>query len=134
MKTALILALTSAAAVAGAVSNAPWTAPAAPAAQRELEVSGAVGQWRVEEDGTVLVRIDRHPSADSDEPWVWFRLAPDRSANIRIERMLLDVLLAMEALPDPQTLTLSGKVERSLDGTTADQALPLLGIEHAPAR
>ena len=133
LKSSIALALASCATIGGAfaaIAPAPAPIPAPASAPDVLEIAGEVGQWRLEMDGRLLLRLDRSAATTADAPTpAWFQVDAQIATDVPTGHMLVEILLALEQAPDDATVVLRGKLERTLDGETAENAVPLLSIE-----
>jgi hypothetical protein len=113
--------------------------PAEP--QEEIRITGSLGGWRIDADRRVhflVTRADEDiPRDDEGKPKekgieseleVWFHTPPDRDVEREFNAMILAALFAVERAPAGTTITVTAKVERQLDGKTADKSLPLLSL------
>lgn len=97
-----------------------------PAPFEPLTHTGVVSAYRLDQDGTVYVRLHgSDPKAAGGAQDVWFRSPTDRSTSISVEEMLLDVVVHLGA---NETLTISAEPDRSLDGASPEEAYPLLSV------
>jgi len=94
-----------------------------------IHLTGTVTGWRIAMHGGIYVRL-RHDGSAGDSPGreAWFATPPDRGDAHDVERILVAVLLASEDDSPRETLTLSGSVERQLDGKTIESAYPLVAV------
>jgi hypothetical protein len=97
--------------------------PAASLRQEVRPTSGVLAGWRLDMDGTMYLRI-----RSQGEQFLWFRTPADKSQTKQVEEMLIEALSVMGDPSDEQTLTVIAKHERSLDGKTAENALPIVSV------
>ena len=96
--------------------------------------TGVVGGWRLDTFGNVFVRVDHEATrgpggGEETQTSTWFRTPPDRNAQVRLEELLMEIVLEQRALEEPSSVTIYGKVERRLDGSSPEQAIPLVAID-----
>ena len=98
--------------------------------------TGVLGSFRLDMDGTLFLRIDheaakRPGGGEESQTSTWFITPPDRNAQIRVEEMLMELALQQTGAEDEdkRPVTIQGKIERTLDGTTPEQAIPILAVE-----
>jgi hypothetical protein len=111
----LLAALASAAAVTVA-------APGTPGTQSLVQKTGEVDGWRLDMQGVLVIRVRQ------GQEFAWYSVAPDKALDRDVQQMVLQMALASELSPEPLLLAITTKIERGLDGSSIESALPVISI------
>ncbi len=105
----------------------PFAAPSEPAspprrlAQNPIALSGTLGNWMVDVDGAVYLRLDE---LQSGQAFLWFEAAHELNPRLDVQGSLVHIALARQGDP----LTIIVDPQGSGDGATPEKALRIQRI------
>ena len=86
-----------------------------------VQKTGRVTGWRLDVEGPLFVKV----TDDSTGTSTWFASPRDRTENLELERLMLEMFLAREA---QGTISVVGKKERALEGKAPEDAIPIVAV------
>jgi hypothetical protein len=125
------LAAVGTAALVPSLASSPKPAPA-----EDLVRSGVIKSWRLETDGTLYLELEGAPLATDGDgkdpksaPVLWFRTPPERDQLPSFAELALEIALASTPPGhDRVPVTATAKLERTLNGASPAEALPLTAL------
>ncbi|MFN3242020.1 MAG: hypothetical protein ACE37K_10945 [Planctomycetota bacterium] len=114
------------AAISVPLTSSLWTSPSATTTpRRDVTLEGRIGGWFVEDDGTVLVRVEPEKGEHR-----WFRTPANQSSTTQFELLALHAVLHLqgEARPTDAPVCLRGEATTTNDGSSPEDALQLVAI------